>query len=322
MVDFDMPLDQLRAYRGNTPLPSDHQAFWDLSLEEARRHDPQARLVPGGPASTKVECFDVFFKGLDGSEIHAKVLRPRGAVGGPALFQFHGYTNDSGNWIDKLSWAAEGFTVIALDCRGQAGRSMDASARTGNSFLGHLVRGLSGASARDHIYWHIYTDIYLLTRVAKDLLKVDASRMASMGTSQGGGLALICASLEPGIVKVASQFPFLANFKRSTELAYPRSPYQEVREYFRKHDPEHLRAELIYTRFGYIDAIHLAPRIRAELLMAITLEDDICPPSSQFAAYNQVSSAKQMALYPDYGHEDMLPGWHEKVWAFLGPLAR
>jgi cephalosporin-C deacetylase len=44
--------------------------------------------------------------------------------------------------------------------------------------------------------------------------------------------------------------------------------------------------------------------------------DTICPPSSQFAAYNKINSNKSMAIYPDYGHE-MLPGFSDQSFQFL-----
>lgn len=43
----------------------------------------------------------------------------------PAVVNFHGYTGNSGNWFDKLPFAAAGYVVAALDCRGQGGLSED-----------------------------------------------------------------------------------------------------------------------------------------------------------------------------------------------------
>ena len=37
------------------------------------------------------------------------------------------------------------------------------------------------------------------------------------------------------------------------------------------------------------------------------LMDTICPPSTQFAAFNKITSPKEVILYPDFGHEG-LPG--------------
>jgi cephalosporin-C deacetylase len=37
--------------------------------------------------------------------------------------------------------------------------------------------------------------------------------------------------------------------------------------------------------------------------MITGLMDEICPPSTQFAAYNKIKAKKNMLIYPDYGHE-------------------
>jgi cephalosporin-C deacetylase len=81
-------------------------------------------------------------------------------------------------------------------------------------------------------------------------------------------------------------------------------------------DPTHAREEEVWTKLGYIDCQHLAPRIRAETLMCTGLMDQICPPSTQFAAYNKISAPKRMILYPDYQHEN-LPGSGDEVLNFM-----
>ena len=73
--------------------------------------------------------------------------------------------------------------------------------------------------------------------------------------------------------------------------------YEELRTYFRLFDPLHEREEETWTRLGYIDNQHLAHRIRADVLMVTGLMDTICPPSTQFAAYNKIAAPKQMDIY-------------------------
>ena len=59
----------------------------------------------------------------------------------PAVLMFHGYTGDSGDRTDKLGYAAAGFTVAALDCRGQGGLSEDGGAVKGTTMGGQIIRG-------------------------------------------------------------------------------------------------------------------------------------------------------------------------------------
>jgi cephalosporin-C deacetylase len=50
--------------------------------------------------------------------------------------------------------------------------------------------------------------------------------------------------------------------------------------------------------------------------MAVGLMDTMCPPSTQFAAYNKIKAQKNLAVYPDFGHE-MLPGRDDAVFQFM-----
>jgi cephalosporin-C deacetylase len=92
--------------------------------------------------------------------------------------------------------------------------------------------------------------------------------------------------------------------------------YSELRSWLRRFDPTHADIEDIWSRLGYVDVQHLAPRITGDVLMVTGLMDTICPPSTQFAAYNKIVARKQMALYPDFEHEDM-PGRDDLVLEFL-----
>ena len=56
-----------------------------------------------------------------------------------------------------------------------------------------------------------------------------------------------------------------------------------------------------------------------KVLMLVGLMDAICPPSTQFAAYNRIAAPKDMILYPDFGHEG-LPGSSDIIYEFLGKL--
>lgn len=95
--------------------------------------------------------------------------------------------------------------------------------------------------------------------------------------------------------------------------------YEELKYYFRQFDPRHERETDIFTRLGYIDVQHIAKRIRGEVLMGTGLMDRVCPPSTQFAAYNKISAKKRVMIYPDFGHE-ALPGFNDAVFEFMAGL--
>jgi cephalosporin-C deacetylase len=53
--------------------------------------------------------------------------------------------------------------------------------------------------------------------------------------------------------------------------------------------------------------------------MAVGFMDEICPPSTQFAAYNKITAPKSMVTYPDYGHES-LPDLNDIIFQFMMDL--
>ncbi len=316
---FDMSRERLEAYQGINPRPADFDAYWERGLAEMRALDPAVELVPAKFQVPFAECFDLFFTGVGGARIHAKLARPRQAAAPhPAVVQFHGYSGSSGDWLDKMPWAALGFTIAALDCRGQAGLSEDVGGVKGNTLRGQIIRGLDDAPER-LLFRQIFLDCAQLAGLVMAMPEVDPGRVGCFGGSQGGGLTLACAALEPRIRRAAPNFPFLCDYQRVWEMDQAKDAYAELKEFFRSFDPLHEREKEIFTRLGYIDVQHLAPRIRAEVMMAVGFCDTVCPPSTQFAAYNKIPGKKSYVAYPDFGHEG-LPGHGDRVFQFLKEL--
>ncbi|MGE4489875.1 MAG: acetylxylan esterase [Kiritimatiellales bacterium] len=317
---FDMPYDQLATYAGTNPCPSDFDAYWDAALQDVQSRDPCVEIIETDDFNVSgVTCSHLWFTGVGSARIHARLLRPeRAGAPTPAVLMFHGYSGSCGDWMGKLGYALAGFTVAAMDCRGQGGLSEDCGGVKGTTLNGHIIRGLDDAPEK-LLYRQIFLDTVQLARVIMSFPSVDETRVGVKGGSQGGGLALACAALEPRIKKAAVKFPFLSDYLRTWTIDQAKDAYAELREFFRRHDPQHKRETEIFTRLGYIDIQNLAPRIQAEVLMATGLSDTICPPSTQFAAYNKINSSKQLEVYPDFGHE-FLPGFRDRVFRFLQEL--
>ena len=313
---FDMPFEELESYQGTNPRPDDFDTFWDESLAEMKTVDANIELVPADFQTNFADCFHMYFTGVGGARVHAKLLRPKQAAAPhPAVVMFHGYSGNSGSWVDKLGYVAQGYTVAALDCRGQGGLSQDVGGHLGTTLRGHIIRGLDGPP-ENMAYRNIFLDTAQLAGLVMAMDDVDETRVGATGGSQGGGLTLACASLEPRIRWAAPIFPFLTDYQRVWKIDQDVHAYEELRTYFRHFDPKHEREEAIFTKLGYIDVQHLAPRIKADVLMGVGLMDTVCPPSTQFAAYNKITSNKSLAIYPDFGHEN-LPGHPEAIFQFI-----
>ncbi len=316
---LDMSLEELKKYNGSSPCPSDIDEYWERALAEMKATDSKVELIPAEFQVPFAECFDLFFTGVKGARVHAKYLRPKHIEEKhPAILQFHGYSGNCGDWNDKLNYVAMGYSVAALDCRGQGGKSEDVGGVKGNTFNGHIIRGLD-QSADDLLFRQIFLDTAQLARIVMDMPEVDETRVGAMGGSQGGALTLACAALEPGVKKLAPVYPFLSDYKRVWDMDLAKEAYAELKNYFRQFDPRHEREEEIFRKLGYIDLQNLVKRIQGEVFMNVGLMDSVCPPSTQFAAYNKINARKKMDIYPDFGHEN-IPQMMDRVYTFMMSL--
>ncbi|OGV65054.1 MAG: acetylesterase [Lentisphaerae bacterium RIFOXYC12_FULL_60_16] len=316
---FDMPKEQLVKYKGTNPRPKDFDAYWKRALAELDRTDSQITLTPATFQTPAADCQDLFFTGVGGARIHAKLLRPRHPRGKhPAVVMFHGYSGNAGEWTDKLGYVALGYTVAALDCRGQGGQSDDVGSVAGNTLRGHIIRGIDDDPDK-LLFRQIFLDTAQLARIVMAMPDVDPARVGATGGSQGGGLTLACVALEPRIKLAAPVFPFLSDYQRVWKMDLAKEAYEELRQYFRLFDPLHKREAEIFTTLGYIDVQHLAARIKAHTMMTVGYMDTICPPSTQFAAYNKIRAKKFLVEYPDFGHEG-LPGCNDRIFQFMHTL--
>jgi cephalosporin-C deacetylase len=322
-LTFDFPLEQLKTYQGINPRPRDFDDFWERGLTEMRSTESNVERIPADFQAPGVECFHMYFTGVGGARIHAKLLRPKDAVKPhPAVLMFHGYTGNAGDWSDKLAYVAQGYTVAAMDCRGQGGLSEDTSKVIGNTYHGQIIRGLDDAlngKPEKLLFRQIFLDTAQLAKIVMEMPDVDPGRVGATGGSQGGALTLACIALEPRIKLAAPFYPFLSDYKRVWDMDQGEEAYKELKEYFRFFDPTHENENKIFEMLGYIDIQNLAPRIKTSILWAIGLMDKVCPPSSQFAVYNKIKSKKTLVYYPDYAHE-FLPGLSDKIFQFFMTL--
>lgn len=319
-LTFDYSFEQLQSYQGINPRPADFDQYWDAAVAEMYAVNPCVSLELADFQVPGVECFHLYFTGVGGARVHVKFLRPQKVSSHcPAVLIFHGYSSDSNDWSSKLSFVSQGFVVAALDTRGQGGLSEDRGGVVGNTLHGHIIRGLDDAiSGRPEklLYRQNFLDTAQLAKILMEMPEVDASRVYATGWSQGGGLTVACAALEPRIRKAAPVYPFLSDYKRVWDMDQAENAYGELKEYFRHFDPQHAREDAIFEKLGYIDIQNLAPRIKADVLWGTGLMDTICPPSSQFAVYNKISAKKNMAIFPDFGHEE-LPGLNDQILQFF-----
>lgn len=314
-----MPLEQLKIYKGRNPRPADFDEFWDASLGELAAIDPNPTFTPADFTCSFAELYDVTFTSTKGARIYAKYLRPKNATAPcPAVVHFHGLSGSFGEWMQLLPWVAEGYVVAAMDCRGQGGRSEDVGGVPGTTYTTPFMRGFDGAPS-DLYCRDLFLDTVQLTHLVMKDPMVDPARVGVTGNSQGGALTVACAALVPEVKLCAPIYPYLSDYKRVWEMDLDHGAYEGLKYYFRHFDPAHEREDEIFLKLGYIDIQYLAPRIRAKVEMYTGLRDTTCPPSTQFAAYNKISSEKNVVIFPDYGHEG-IKTLSDRIFTFMKQL--
>lgn len=295
--------------------PNDFSEFWDRCIQKVFEIPVQYQIIPASFSSPIANCYDLFFTSIGGAIIHAVYIKPKNAPAkSPTLLMFHGYTWNSSGYSQKLPYVSLGYTVLAMDCRGQGGFSVDQKKEPGNTVFGHIVRGIEG-DPENLYYVDTYLDTIMLTRVAQELDDVDPDYICAIGDSQGGALALLCASLQPEIKRVICYYPFLCDFQQAIQQPGP-TAYEEIKQYFKRVDPLHLHEKEIFKKLAYIDIQHFADRIQSEVLWLMGGSDTLCPPITQFSVYDKINSRKEILIYPEYGHE-IMPDSYDKIYQFL-----
>ena len=319
MPIVDMPLEQLKKYQGCSPCPADIDEYWDNAIAEMNSIDPNAEFIKVDYPHKDIEFYDLYFTSTKNARIHARFAKPAHINGkAPAILMFHGLSGCISSWYEIINFASAGFVIAAMDTRGQGGKSSDPGPSKGSTYSTPFVRGIDAGKDELELK-HIFLDTAMLARIVMGLDYVDENRVGSQGGSQGGGLSLACAALVPQIKKCAPVYPYMSDYKRVWNMDLDKGAYEGLRYYFRYFDPRHEREDEIFETLGYVDIQNIAKRIKAEVLMFTGLMNPTCPPSTQFATFNKITSKKDVVIYPDFGHEGLI-GHMDIVFKFLSEL--
>ena len=70
-------LKGLEKYKGINPKPKDFDEYWDRALKEMRSIKSEVTMTPATFQTSFAECYDMYFTGVGGARIYAKVLKPK-----------------------------------------------------------------------------------------------------------------------------------------------------------------------------------------------------------------------------------------------------
>ena len=121
----------------------------------------------------------------------------------------------------------------------------------------------------------------------------DGEHLVYMGSSQGGGMGLVLAGLNPEFTAIAVNVPGFCDrnawrAERGRRTAPPGDTEKERKQYEKMND--------------YFDAVNFARKIHCPVIMSVGYMDRTCIPSCIYAAFNVIDAPKKMLPGPRSGH--------------------
>lgn len=265
----------------------DFNKFWDNNLKDLAKVAPAYKLIPIPEASElDYNMYRVEMRSLGGELIQGYYAKPKKEGKHPVVVEYMGY--GSKPYFPNQWW--DGFAYFVLSIRGQALNQPD------NKYGTWITYGLEDKN--NYYYRGAFMDVVRAIDFVCSRPEIDSEKIAVRGGSQGGALSFVAAALDKRVKAAAPTIPFLSDYPDYFKIApWPKSDFDA----YLKNNPN-AKQDDIYKLLSYFDIKNLAQAIEAPLLMGIGVQDNVCPPHINFAAYNQVNSQKAWMAFPDYGH--------------------
>ncbi len=276
----------------STTLPDDFTAFWDKEKEELAKIpvNPVMTLMPER-CTDKVDVYHVSINNIKG-KIYGILCRPKAAGKYPAILQVPGagirpYYGDI--------WSAEkGFITFQIGIHGipvnlDKGVYDDLMQGTLN---GYMTMNLDD---RDNYY---YKRVYLGCVRSVDFIETldcfDGETIAVTGGSQGGALSIITAGLDDRIDFLAAFYPALSDLTGYLSGRAGGWPHMFRNEFTNK--PEKVETS------KYFDVVNFARFVKVPGWYSWGYNDNVCPPTSTYAAYNVIPGKKELHVFQETQH--------------------
>lgn len=278
----------------------DFDEFWQRTLDELAAVVPEYSMTEEKDKSNKGgKVYRVKMKSLGGVEVQGYLTMPAKASKKhtmPVLVHYMGY--------GSKPWHAEPYEGMeriefVLSTRGQGLNEPT------NTYGDWAVYGLGN---RDSFYYRgAFMDLVRAIDFVCTLPEVDQRYIFAEGGSQGGAFTLVACSLDKRIRAAAPWIPFLSDYPDYFKIVH--WPAEVI---FKKQQETGISNRDLYKMLSYFDVKNFTRRITCPILMGVGLQDPTCPPHTNFAGYNLISSQKQFVIYPECGHDTRHPDWDDR----------
>ena len=146
----------------------------------------------------------------------------------------------------------------------------------------------------DYYYKHVYLGCVRAIDFINMLPEYDGHTLAVAGGSQGGALAIVTAALDKRVICLSSFYPALCDV---TGYLFGRAggwPHA-----FNK--PSFVTKEKVETS-KYYDVVNFAKFLTVPGFYAFGFNDESCPPTSIYSAYNSITAPKSLLIAKEMGH--------------------
>ena len=273
----------------------DFDQFWEQTLAELAKVQPEYKLTLLKDHSNDVrKSYRVDMKSFGGEWISGLLVTPVAEGKYPANISYMGYGSEV--WYPNPSDNPQ-MIEFQLCIRNQAFN------RKPGEKDDWCTRGLG--DKYQYYYRGAFADAVRAIDFICSLPQTDTERVVANGESQGGALTLVAASLDHRLKAIAPSAPFLNDYKDYFALVdWPGNwILGAAREGCISEDD-------LYKTLSYFDVKNFTDKIQCPVLMAIGLQDPVCPPHTNFAGYNHIKTEKSWICYPLAGHNV----WQQEGW--------
>jgi cephalosporin-C deacetylase len=281
--------------------PPDFDAFWQLGRQELAKIPIDARmtLIPDACTST-VDVYQVSLRTVGGSSsrVYGILCEPRAPGKYPAVLQVPGagvrpYGGDP-------ILASKGALVLQIGIHG-------IPVNLNKEVYDNLASGAlheywySNLDDRDHFY---FRRVYLSCIRANDFLtslpKWDGRRLVVMGGSQGGQLTIVTAGLDTRVTGLCASYPAFCDVSGELHHRAGGWPHPFMPQTGGAPSANAIAAKIATA--SYYDSVNFARRVHAPGYYDWGYNDEVCPPTASYAAYNVLTSPKTLGLSIECGH--------------------
>lgn len=280
------------------PVPDDFDAFWKEQKAALARIPMKSKLTPVDDADKAIEIFDAQIDAIGGVPVTGYFGRPKKAAKGslPIVLWVHGAGVRSSSKGNAVKGAKEGFLSMDINAHGiPNGRPAKFYTDLSSGKLRNYRH--EGREDRDTVY---FRGMFLRIVRALDFLTAqpewNGRVVAVTGHSQGGAQALVAGGLDPRVTFIGAGVPAMCDHSGRAANRVNGWPKMVPQGEDGKPDPKILEAA------RYYDAVNFASRFKGEAILSAGFIDTTCPPTTCYAAYNQLKGEKQMIDKPQMGH--------------------